>query len=268
MSQDHHLQQQRFELKYLVPESLTGAVRDFLKCHLELDDFGVGQPNNSYPIHSLYLDSDDLQTHHATQNGEKNRFKIRLRYYNDLPEAPVFAEIKSRVDSCILKHRCPVRRAAVPLLLAGHLPDPGQILSPEPRHYSALQQFHRLLLHLDARPKAHNSYLREAWVSPENNSVRVTFDRDILIEPFFKAETVTTMKNPAQVYSEFVVMEIKFTNRFPNWLKELVQWFGLRQFSAAKYSSGVALLGEHRFQTGGRNVWTAVSTAALAHDIL
>lgn len=250
MSQDHQLQQQRFELKYLVHEPLTLAIREFLRCHLELDDFGVGRASLAYPVHSLYLDSGDLRMHRATQNGDKNRYKLRLRYYDDQPESPVFFEIKGRVDNCILKRRCPVRRAAVPALLAGHLPEPAQVLSKDPRHFGALHRFIELMLRCNARPKAHNNYQREAWVSPENNSVRVTFDRDIRIEPFFQPEAVVAMQRPTFIYPDIVVLEIKFTNRFPNWLKELVRFFGLRQFSAAKYSGGIDLLGEDRFHPG------------------
>lgn len=275
MPQDHHLQQQRFELKYLVSEPVTGAIRDFLSCYLELDDYGVGRPNLSYSVHSLYLDTAGLRTHHATQNGEKNRFKLRLRYYDDQPDSPVFFEIKGRVDNCILKRRCPVRREAVSGLLAGQLPGPEQILSHEPRHHAALQRFNQLMLQCHARPKAHNNYLREAWVSHENNSVRITFDRRICIEPFFKPEAVVTMSQPTAIYSDCVVLEIKFTNRFPNWLKELVQRFGLRQLSASKYSGGVALLGEHRFCPGARaRGWPGLpmiepfNLAALACQVL
>ncbi len=247
MPQDHHIQQQRFELKYLIPESRTLAVRDFLGNYLELDDYGCGQPNLSYQVHSLYLDTDNLHTHHATQNGDKNRFKIRLRYYSDQPNAPVFFEIKGRVDNCILKRRCPVRREAVPLLLAGQLPDPEHLFTQEPRHLGALMRFNQLMLQFNAHPKAHNNYLREAWVSPDNNSVRVTFDRNIRIEPYFNRNAVVPMTQSTRIYPDVVIMEVKFTNRFPNWMKELVQCFGLRQYAAAKYSGGVALLGEHHF---------------------
>jgi hypothetical protein len=263
MSQDHHLLPQRFELKYLVPEAIIGAMRDYLQCYLVLDDFGVGKPNYSYPVHSLYLDTDDLKTHHAGQNGDKNRFKLRLRYYDDQPGSPVFVEVKRRENDCILKRRCPVRRDAVPLLLAGQLPDREQVLSDEPRHYDSLQRFHYLLLQFNARPKAHNAYLREAWVSAENNSIRVTFDRRILIEPFFKAEAVVPMTHPIHIYSECVVLEIKFSNRFPNWFEELVEQFNLVRYSAAKYSMGVVMLGEERFY---ESVWFGPWSSAPAAD--
>jgi hypothetical protein len=252
MAQDHRLQLQRFELKYLIDERITLAMRDFIGSYLELDEYGLDRPNLSYPVHSLYLDSDDLETHQLSVNGSKNRFKLRLRYYDDKPNTPVFFEVKARVDNCILKQRCGVRRDAVPLLLAGQLPEPEHLLSKEPRHLAALQRFNLLQHQLNAAPKAHNHYQREAWVSPHDNSVRVTFDRNIRIEPWFWPRPVVRMMNPIRVFPEFVVLELKFTTRFPNWFKELVRRFNLMQFSSAKYSEGVILLGEHRFHNGDK----------------
>ena len=261
MPQDHRLQPQRFELKYLVREELTQPIRDFVGSYLELDDYSVGRPNDAYEIHSVYLDSDRLDTHHATLNGDKNRFKLRLRYYDADPAAPVFCEIKQRVDNSILKRRCAVPRAIVPLLLAGHLPEPAQLLSPEPRHLVALQRFHELLLQLNARPRLHNHYRREAWVSPHDNSIRVTFDRHIHVEPYFGNEAVATMQRPTRIYPEFVVLELKFTSRFPNWFNALVERFNLMRGASMKYCGGVEALGEQRFWNSGGQ--SGASTATL-----
>jgi len=250
MAQDHRLPQQRFELKYLINEGITHRLRDFVSSYLELDDYAAGQPNRSYPVHSLYLDSDDLKIHHDGANGTRNRFKLRLRYYDDQPNTPVFFEIKQRADNCIIKQRCGVRREAVPLLLAGQLPEPGHLLSCEPRHLVTMQRFNLLLHQLSARPKLHNHYLREAWVSPHDNLVRVTFDRHTCAEPFFKAKAVVNMQQPVPVFPESVILEIKFTTRFPNWFNELVRRFNLMQFSSAKYCEGVEVVGPHRFHDG------------------
>lgn len=252
MPQDHRLPQQRFELKYLIQEESTGAIRDFVSSYLELDDYGAGQPNLSYPVYSLYLDSDDLSIHQACINGARNRFKLRLRYYDGRPDSPVFFEIKRRADNCILKQRCGVRREAVPLLLAGHLPEPEHLLSQEARHLLTMQRFNLLLHQLGARPKLHNNYLREAWVSAHDNSVRLTFDRRIRAETCFRAQAVVEMQQPVRVFPEFVVLELKFTTRFPNWFAQLVRRFGLMQFSSAKYCEGVETLGWHRFVEGDR----------------
>src|SRR2546430_15763045 len=252
MAQDHRLQAQRFELKYLIDNAITPQIRDFVRCYLELDDYGLGSPQCSYDVHTLYLDSDDLKTYQASVNGTKNRFKLRLRYYDDRPETPVFFEIKARQDNCILKQRCPVRREAVPLLLAGQLPAPNQMLSTEARHFATLQKFNELQHLLNARPKAHNNYQREAWVSPHDNSLRVTMDRAITIEPYFIADAPVKMARATRIFHDAVILELKFTTRFPGWFRDLVRAFHLMQFSASKYAEGVLIMNEGRFHDGDR----------------
>jgi VTC domain len=248
MRQDHRLQQQRFELKYLVPEGITLAIRDFLGSFLEIDEYGAEQADLSYPVHSLYLDSDDLKTYHATINGTKNRFKLRLRYYDARPESPVFFEIKRRVNNCILKQRGPVRREAVGRVLTGHLPEAEDLASGEPRHRVAVQRFCELVQLIRAHPKAHNHYRREAWVNPCDNSIRVTIDRGMRLEPQFDANLSTRIRSMVSTFGADDILELKFTERFPNWFGDLVRRFNLMQFAAAKYAEGITVLGESRFR--------------------
>src|SRR5258708_22573574 len=123
------MQQQRFELKYLIRESTALQVRDFVRSYLAMDEFSVGRPNYSYPVHSLYLDSDDLKLYWRTINGDKNRFKLRLRYYSTNAESPVFFEIKRRMNNCILKQPGGVRHGAAGPLLSGQSPHPVHLVS-------------------------------------------------------------------------------------------------------------------------------------------
>ena len=241
------MQQQRFELKYIIKEDVTGAVRDFVSSYLEIDEYGATLPNFSYPVHSLYLDSDELHLYQTTINGDKNRFKLRLRFYDNRSEAPIFFEIKRRMNNIISKQRGGVRRDAVDWLLAGHLPEPAHLVSRDPRQQVALQNFCKLAQDIRAGPRAHIAYLREAWISHRDNSVRVTLDRAVRCEPEPLGHLSTRMNNPLLVFGKEVVLELKFTDRFPDWFKQLVQVFGLVQCGAAKYVDGVTIVGEHRF---------------------
>src|SRR5438477_11465158 len=126
------MQQSRYELKYLISEEVAEKVRDFVRCYIALDEYGVGRPNYSYDVHSLYLDTDNLEIYWRTVNGDKNRYKLRLRYYSDKPGTPVFFEIKRRMKDIILKQRGGVKQEAVPLLLCGHLTDETNMLSKDP----------------------------------------------------------------------------------------------------------------------------------------
>lgn len=250
-TQAHELQLSRLEHKYIVTPEVALAVRDFVASYLELDEFGATQLSLSYPVHSLYLDSDDLRIYWSTINGDKNRYKLRLRFYENRPNAPVYFEIKRRMNNAIMKQRGAVRREAVAQVLAGILPNPAQMTSADPRHLVAIQRFVELTTNLNAKPKAHVAYQREAWVQPDDNSIRVTLDRDVLCCVDQTGDLKTEMDKPYRVFGNQVVLELKFTGRFPDWFAQLVRTYNLHQGSAAKYADGVALMGENLFSPHG-----------------
>ena len=211
-----NLQRQRYEHKYIIRENVALAVRDFVSSYLELDSFGATQPNKSYPVHSLYLDSPDLRLYQTTINGDKNRYKLRIRFYEDRPKAPVFFEIKRRTDNTISKQRGGVKREALDQVMAGQLPLPEHMASDDPQHRAAIEQFIHHMNELNATPKAHVAYYREAWISTDDNSVRVTMDREtrIQVDPTYRMST--EMTDPHYVFGDNIVLELKFTNRYPD----------------------------------------------------
>jgi len=245
MPQDK-LQASRFEQKYFISEELALHVREFVQSYLELDENGVGKPNYSYPVHSLYLDSEDLNFYWNTINGDKNRFKLRLRFYNNSPETPIFFEIKRRMNNCILKQRAAVGREVVAPLLDGHFPNLSHLIVKQPKQLMALENFCELMHRHHARPQVHVAYEREAYVPHDDNSARLTMDRNVRVEHEPIPRLSTIMGDPVVVWTREVVLELKYTNRFPHWFAELVRVFGLRQCGAAKYVDGAALLGEKR----------------------
>ena len=244
------LQTQRFELKYLVREETALAIRRFVSCYLKPDEFAADLPNYSYPVHSLYLDSPDLATYQAVQCGEKNRFKLRIRYYSD-SDKTVYFEIKRRTNEVISKMRAKVRRDAVQAILSGQPPQLSHLASPDGRQLVALQEFCRLMHKLRATPKSHVAYYREAWMSPVNNNVRITFDRSVRCEPEFGAALTTSLGEAIAPFDDQVVLELKFVDRMPSWFSEMVRVFGLVRGGAPKYAKGVSIIGEHRVSNRG-----------------
>ena len=239
------LQHERYELKYLINEEKALRIRDFVRSYLDLDEYCAEQPNFSYPTLSLYLDSDALDTYWHTINGNRNRFKLRLRYYDDHPNTPVFFEIKRRENNVILKDRGGVRKEAVRLLLSGHMPERQHLLQPgDEQQFVAVQRFCQLMLDVHARPKMHIAYLREAYECPDNNGVRLTFDRSVESAPMPRADLVARSKEAHSVFGRTVILELKFTARYPKWFRELVETFHLMQAGAAKFAEGIFSKGE------------------------
>lgn len=251
-------QKQRFEFKYIIPEDKALAVRDFVSAYLVIDEFGAGFPDLSYPVHTLYLDSDRLTTYMATINGDKNRYKLRVRYYQSVDDSPVFFEIKRRNDNVISKVRSQVHRASLRPLLDGRAPGMSDLVKPSPGELEKLERFCALARDIGARPRSQVSYVREAWLPVHDNSVRVTMDRRVYTGPDPDARMSTSVDGLELVFGDEVILELKFTNRFPDWLSELVRVFQLVQVSAAKYVEGVIVLGEETLMPGGTDALVAL----------
>ncbi len=88
---------------------------------------------------------------------------------------------------------------------------------------------------------------REAYVNNHNNEVRVTFDRHVRVATRFDQSLTTQMKDPfictgtSENPDDVVILELKYSGRFPNWYQELVQAFNLVQGGAAKYAEGTTI---------------------------
>jgi len=236
MASPGEMQTNRFEYKYIVSEQCARGLRDFARPYLVPDEHADPHYNWSYAIHSIYLDGPKLPLYYGTVHGVKNRFKLRIRYYDDRPENPVFFEIKRRVTDVILKSRAMVKRSAVMRLLYGHWPDPSDLWrADDTKSMDALAHFWDLQNQINARGRCIVSYIREALVHPENNTVRMTFDRNLVASPFVNELRVADFLGGLRPYIPGVVLELKFTDRFPHWMRDMVRTFNLQRTAMAKY---------------------------------
>ncbi len=227
----------RYEMKYLINEIETAAIERYIRPFLEPDKYSKLQRGGYYPIVSLYLDSPDLRLCRETMTGVKNRFKLRIRSYTDEPEYPRFFEIKRRINRVIMKSRARVMDADVPILLRGKSLPPQGYTTDE----AALNQFQLYVASVHAGPMVLVRYLRQAWESPSQNRVRVTFDRELCYkvthEPYVRLGGSGWQRNDVTMNN--VILEIKFTGTYPLWLSRLVEDFGLVLNSVSKYATSV-----------------------------
>ncbi len=238
------LQSERFELKYHVSERASAKIRNCLRSRLSPDPHAGGPKARGYSVYSIYFDSRDFELRQRTLNGDRNRYKLRMRYYDLEPTSPVFLEIKRRQGHAILKERCAISREAADHFLGGGTLAPDDLLDPSPGEISALQTFERQARLLNARPITKVCYGREAWENEEDHDVRVTFDRDVLTAPCTDKRVSSPPDDPLNVFGRDVILELKFTGRYPLWMAELVRHCNLLAGSAAKYVDGLMLLEE------------------------
>jgi hypothetical protein len=233
----HQLQANRFELKYLIEESRARAIRDFVRGYLEPDEHVRDSRTCAYSIYSLYLDTPTLLLYSHSVRGLKNRFKLRIRFYDDVPEHPAFLEIKRRLTDVICKERAAICRAGVQRLLNGRWPAFSDLIQSNGNRNAegALERFGNLVDELGAQPATYVCYEREAYVSPDSDQLRVTFDRQIRGETFDARIGLAPPKIAVPAKIRGVVFELKFMDRFPQWMRELAWSFDLQRRSLAKY---------------------------------
>lgn len=230
---------QRFECKYLVPTQWVPQLRAAFLPYVDPDPFAALQPDRSYFIHSIYLDSPQLNLYHAALQGERNRMKLRLRFYQDLPKT-VFAEIKQRKADIIEKQRVPLTAEMAAQLAAGQLPTIAQSPQYTEQDDQVLLNFSRWSSTLMARPVSCVSYRREAWMGRRQDSqIRVTLDKQIHSEPRNQLLFKPARSDNSELFPGYWILELKYTDRFPEWFRELILRFGLYQRGAAKYVTGM-----------------------------
>jgi hypothetical protein len=229
-------QSRRFEWKYVIDEPRAGAIRDYLRGHLVADSH-MPAGGHGYPVHSLYLDTPAWQLYRQTVEGQRNRFKLRIRYYDHSPSSPVFLEIKRRSNEVILKQRAAVTREGVGRMLRGQYVDDTHLASGGDTFSGmrALHEFRRLTRSLGARASVLVSYTREAYTLPDSDNVRVTFDR-LVAAGFYRADGHHSPAwERARPRLGDVILEVKFTDSFPRWLSDLTRSFNLSRRSVPKY---------------------------------
>lgn len=223
------LQHSRYEMKYLIDERCADDVRRTVRIHLQPDKYAPA-PGAPYAVHSLYLDDDQMSLCNATLDGLPKRFKLRMRWYDN--EGPIFCEVKSRIDRVIRKDRAKISRKAAIRIAAGASPSLADLAGGSSTEF---QRFAALRDRTDAIGRIIVSYDREAWVTEQDNSSRVTFDRRLSGSRYSLGSDLRSAARPFYARMGGVILELKFTGRFPLWMAEMVRDLNLVRVPVPKY---------------------------------
>ena len=249
----------RYELKYVLDESRALAVAKYVRNYLQPSEYSGHGPVVGYPVISLYLDSPDFALLRQVTSGHKNRFKLRIRFYDDNWRGPAFLEVKRRTGELTRKHRAKISREGIREMLLGgwprrvHWPDSATQGSEAPGS-EVYDLFWRLCVRLQAKAAVYVSYLREAYEQPGDSELRVTFDRLIRATPYDRSGRLTlpmrgfapcSDQPPYFLPHDAVVLELKFDHRAPAWMFDLARIFGLHRQAMCKYCACMERLGLH-----------------------
>lgn len=211
-----------YELKFLVPDSLAGQIEHWAGGQLTLDPHADAALGNAYRIHSLYLDTAELDIYHRTPSFKRRKFRLR-RYGN---EPGLFLERKTKSGERVSK-----RRTRIPDAEVGRFQD----ALADPAWGGSW--FHRRVLTRRLEPTCQITYDRVAYVgAAAEGPLRLTFDRRVLCIPT-RTWTVGDADIHRLLFPDQVVMEFKYRSALPALFKRLIQEFRLNPEPASKYRS-------------------------------
>lgn len=233
----------RFELKYRVSYQDYLKIINALPVYMKKDKFTQEAEGKGYLVRSLYYDTDSYLSYHEKMAGDNERVKLRIRTYSAIPdeEKPIRVELKMKKRNLVIKKSSFVSYDEYcDFIKTGHWSNEDDLV---------LSEFENHLYSRLHKPKILIEYQREGYESKENNDLRITFDHKVKSahsKELFPEHSFYREHNP-----NTIIMEIKFKENPPQWVKALVHTYGLRVVANSKFTQGIQASRHDLYHPGG-----------------
>lgn len=225
----------RFEFKYQILESqIKSLEHDLSALGMKHDDV-----MEQYTVSSLYFDNYELTDYNAKAGGFIKRIKIRARIYEEgLSENTrvVWLEIKEKNDMTISKRRVSVTPHEW-LLLSKALHPPKSLCNRLEKHECRIMN--EFIFHISSanrRPVLLVQYMRRPYTyKTAAGTLRITFDYNLHAA---SASKLSPQQGLTKVMPGKAVMEIKYNNFLPPFMKMIIEKYRLRRDAYSKYALG------------------------------
>ena len=216
----------RNEWKYRLTNQELSLLKKRLEAVMELDPHTP--PSGKYLIHSLYFDDYKEKSVYTTDSGQSRRFKWRIRYYDE-DLTYLVLEKKEKKEGRCHKKACKLTIEEYNSIISGNITD---IVYDTEK--TLIKELARDMLLYDYKPKVIVDYERIAFVE-EITNVRITFDMKICasyeLENFLEGDYTKFYIQP----SNQNVLEVKFDEILPSYIRNIVESYGFIQDSFSKY---------------------------------
>jgi hypothetical protein len=235
----------RHEFKYVLPLAARAEVLHIVRDRAVPDPHATARDDGlvGYYNHTIYLDTEDLRDYHERLSERRLRSRLRVRTYGRSGDrAPVFLEVKRKIDEWVVKQRVRVCDADT---WTAHAHD-----RPWIEHARAANgggsfiAAHFLRLVGDQRvPVSAVQYFREAYVDRRGDGygkVRLTLDREVTAAVRPDGRSLYAPADVELIPQDWMVMELKYSEDRPGWMREICRELGLRALPVPKFGLSVA----------------------------
>lgn len=233
---------ERYELKYLIHESMVEPIARYVATFCEMDYYSQISPDGFYTINSLYFDTPGFHLLKAKEN-QTARFSLRVRSYGDDPKPPYYFETKEKVQEFSKK-----RRGKVPLENWGAIfTEPQTVRDFDFEADPHIRYFLGLVSSYGASPVILTQYRRLAFLSTVDDYARVTFDKTLRYRretDYNVAPTERSMLNYDHPDTfgcpgANVILELKCERKVPVWFVDLIKRFDLVRQGFSKFGGSM-----------------------------
>lgn len=212
---------QRYEKKYLLNKNQYEMIKEKLTPYTKVDKY------SNYTVCNLYFDTESYQVIRHSIDKPVFKEKLRIRSYgvvND--DAIVYLELKKKYDHEVIKRRLPLTfKQFEDYIYKGIRPDLNNQILREIDHYVTLNKPY---------PRIYIAYEREALQGIEDESFRITFDKNIR----FRNDDLSLTKGldgKPIIEQDQCLMEIKTKGSIPLWFSQIITQTSTYPQSFSKY---------------------------------
>ena len=184
-----------------------------------------------YLIHSLYFDDYKDMSVYTTESGLSKRFKWRIRYYGDDLSYMVLEKKEKKEGRCH-KKSCRLTIPEYEAIVSGNFTD----IVYDTNKSLIKELVVDMLIH-NYKPKVIVDYERIAYVE-EITDVRITIDMKISASYELDRFLDGDYQNYYILPSGMNLLEVKFDNILPSYIRNIVESFNFEQTSFSKYYYG------------------------------
>lgn len=211
----------RYETKYLISSKQQKAILEAIKEHITNDEYGKST------ICNIYFDTPDSLLIRRSMESPFYKEKLRLRSYGVADKStPVFLEIKKKCDGVVYKRRVVTTQSGAKAFLNKTSSQNSQIANEIKyfiKRYGNLQE------------AVFISYEREAFYDKDDDTFRITFDKNILWRDYDLSLSKGVYGSPILDRNQ-VLMEVKCAGAMPLWFTKVLSDNMIYKTSFSKYS--------------------------------
>lgn len=230
---------ERVEKKYRLNQEQYELFLNRTSDKIHMDEYGL------HTIRNIYYDTPNYELIRRSIDKPKYKEKFRLRGYGEIQEdSPVFLEIKKKYQGVVYK-----RRTQLALRQARAYLNSGTPMEKKSQIMNEIDYFIRFYR---PKPRVYLAYDREAFVGNEDESLRITIDRNIRSRSH---RLELTYDGECELLnSKEYLMEIKVKEAYPMWLADLLGELEIYPTSFSKYGAVYAQAMQHESESEEKRI--------------